>query len=146
MTTYGLTFNDVLRIGIVTSTLGILLLAIEVAVGHAHGTLAAHLTTVVAVPTALAFGPPLLIGTFGLTDIALVGDQIQLRLGRRVIDRQQIADLTGISLRGHAAALVLRFRDGSRMRLFAIPVPRRQALRDALLAHVPDAGSVMVRG
>ena len=62
-----------------------------------------------------------------------------------MIARQRIADLTGISLRGRLAPLVLRFRDRSRMRLFAIPVPRRQALRDALLALVPDANRVRIR-
>jgi hypothetical protein len=135
MTTYGLTFQDVLRIAVVTGTLGLIPLAIEVGVGEAHGTLASHLGMVLAVPAAVAFEQPLMIGACGLSAIALVNDEIQLRFGDRVIDRRPIADLSQISLWGRAAAVVLRFRDGSRMRLFAIPVPRRQALCDALLAR-----------
>lgn len=145
MTTYGMTLKDVFRIAIITGTLGLILLAIEVGVGHAHGTLASHLTMALAVPAAIAFGPPLLLGACGLTAIALVDDEIQLRLGHRVIDRRPIADLTAISLRGRAAAVVLRFRDGSRMRLFAIPAPRRQALCDALLARAPAPSDIIVR-
>lgn len=145
MTAYRLTFKDVLGIGLVTGTLGILLLAVELAVGHAHGTLATHLTMVLTVPAGVALGPPFVIGTCGLTGIALVGEEIQLRLGRRVIARQRTADLTGISMRGRVAPIVLWFRDGSRMRLFAIPVPRRRALHDALLARVPDPANVRIR-
>jgi hypothetical protein len=146
MTTYGLTFQDVLRIAVVTGTLGLILLAVEVGVGEAHGTLASHLGMVLAVPAAIAFGPPLLIGGCGLTAIALVDDEIQLRVGDRVIDRRSIADLTQISLSGRAAAVVLRFKDGSRMRLFAIPVPRRHALCDALLARAPAPSDIILRG
>jgi hypothetical protein len=145
MATYGMTLKDVFRIAIITGTLGLILLAIEVGVGHAHGTLASHLTMALAVPAAIAFGPPLLLGACGLTAIALVDDEIQLRLGHRVIDRRPIADLAAISLRGRAAAVVLRFRDGSRMRLFAIPAPRRQALYDALLARAPAPSDIIVR-
>lgn len=145
MTTYGMTVKDVFRVAVVTGTLGLILLAIEVGVGRSNGTLASHLGMVLAVPAAIAFGPPLIIGACGLTAIALVDDEIQLRLGHRVIDRQPIADLTGISLRGRAAAVVLQFKDGSRMRLFAIAVPRRQALYDALLARAPAASDISVR-
>jgi hypothetical protein len=146
MTTYGLTFQDVLRIAVVTGTLGLIPLAIEVGVGEAHGTLASHLGMVLAVPAAVAFEQPLMIGACGLSAIALVNDEIQLRFGDRVIDRRPIADLSQISLWGRAAAVVLRFRDGARMRLFAIPVPRRHALCDALLARAPAPSDIILRG
>jgi hypothetical protein len=145
MTTYGLTSKDVLRITLVTGALGLILLAIEIGVGHAYGTLASHRAMVMAVPVGIALGPPLVIGACGVTDIALIYDELQLRLAGRVIERRRIADLTGIALRGPAAPMVLRFRDGARMRLFAIPVPQRLALRDAILARVPDASAVTVR-
>ena len=145
MITYGMTLKDVFQIAVITGTLGLIVLAIEVGVGHAHGTLASHLGMVLAVPAAIAFGPPLMLGACGLTAIALVDDEIQLRLGHRVIDRRPITDLTGVSLRGRAAPVVLRFKDGSRMRLFAIPVPRRRALCDALLARAPTPGDIIVR-
>lgn len=145
MTTYGLTLKDVLRIATVTGILGALILAIEVGVGRAHGTLAAHVGMVLGTAAAVAFGPPLIIGAGGLTNIALADDLILLRLGRRVIASRRVADLTGITLRGRAAALVLRFRDGGRMRLFAIPAPRRRALCEALLARAPVPGNITVR-
>lgn len=145
MTTYGLTLRDVRRIALITGILGLLLLAIEFGVGHVHGTLSAHLGLVFGVPAGIAFGPPLLIGTCGLTDIAVVDDEVQLRLGRRVLARRPVADLTGISLRGRSAAVVLRFKDGSRMRLLAIPVPRRRALCEALLARAPDRSHISIR-
>ena len=59
MTTYGMTPRDVLRIAATTSILGVLLLAIEVSVGQAHGTLLPHLGMVLTIPAAIAFGPPL---------------------------------------------------------------------------------------
>ena len=145
MTSYGLTFKDLLRIALVTSALGVVLLAIEVGVGQAHGTLAAHLGMVFAVPAGMAFGPPLLIGACGLADIVVGDDEIQLRFAHCVIDRRPITDLIGISLHGRAAPVVLRFRDGARMRLLAIPVIRRQALCDALLARAAAPKDIKVQ-
>jgi hypothetical protein len=62
-----------------------------------------------------------------------------------VIDRRPITDLIGISLHGRAAPVVLRFRDGARMRLLAIPVTRRQALCDALLARAAAPKDIKVQ-
>lgn len=83
MTTYGLTSKDVLRIALVTGALGLILLAIEIGVGHAYGTLANHGAMVMAVPVGIALGPPLVIGACGVTDIVLIHDEVQLRLAGR---------------------------------------------------------------
>ncbi|HXT03434.1 MAG TPA: hypothetical protein VN760_04595, partial [Casimicrobiaceae bacterium] len=69
MITYGMTLKDVFQIAVITGTLGLIVLAIEVGVGQAHGTLASHLGMVLAVPAAIAFGPPLMLGACGLTAI-----------------------------------------------------------------------------
>jgi cyanophycinase len=128
MSTYGVTITDVLRTAVVAGALGLILLAIEIGVGHAHGTLAAHLGMVIAVPAGIAFLPPLVIGAGGVTHIALVGD----------VRARSLAAHIG-AVRAPATALSL-------LVVLAIPGSPSRATAQGATKVGPERGTVIVVG
>ena len=136
MTSYGLALKDLRRLVTVTGVLGFVLLIIELVVSLLDHTASKHIGLLLLVPALIAFGVPAFIVMFSLLRIAVEGTRVQLRFGPWLIRQEDVEDLTFISLRNRVFPVILKFRNGSRMVVLAIPLWHRQALRQDLCALV----------
>ena len=136
MTSYGLALKDLRRLATAMGVLAFVLLAIELAVSLWDHTTLKHIGLLLLGPVLIAFGVPAFIVLFSLLRIAIEGTHVQLRFGPWLIRQEDVEDLTFLSLRNRMFPVVLRFRNGSRMVVLAIPLWHRQTLRQDLCALV----------
>ena len=136
MTSYGLALKDLRRLVTAMGVLASVFLVIELSVSLWDHTTSKHIGLLLLRPAVIAFGVPAFIVIFSLLRMAVEGTHVQLRFGPWLIRQEDVKDLTIISLRNRVFPVILRFRNGRRMFVLAIPLWHRQALRQDLCALV----------
>jgi hypothetical protein len=133
--------QDVFRAGLVGGVLGALAFFGGLAVvwwSGKRGNIAWDELARFAIPcVAVAVILPALLGTASLLRVRLSDGSLAQLVGPCVVIEKPSAELERIDLRGHLFPVVFVFQDGTRMRLFGIPLRKRAAMIAAIAARVP---------
>ena len=138
----GITGSHLRRVAVVGAILGTILFGVGYVGGRASGRLTgfADIALWLLVSALVAAMLPAFIALAGAFQLRSDGTSVTLSLfGRWPLRRCSLSNLTVISLRGRAFPVVLRFSDGSRMRVLGAPLPEIPAFVAALQAAAPQA-------